>query len=191
MSTKNGVKTRRRRMVRKTSVPELLSPPKPRKPPFTIESAMSSIFKKKKTKNEIEEVVVEKVILNEESLLQQQQQPTIEAKQQNVEVNSDKKADTKAVVSSGQKGLKSRFLFSISRSKREETDSDKKGQQSVEPQVTTPMLLQRVDSNRSSDSQINEIAKHNLVQSNHIEQVSISINHFSMSIKTRPYYNYE
>jgi len=153
---------------------------------------MSSIFKKKKTKNEIEEVVVEKVILNEESLLQQQQQqqqPTIEAKQQNVEVNSDKKADTKAVVSSGQKGLKSRFLFSISRSKREETDSDKKGQQSVEPQVTTPMLLQRVDSNRSSDSQINEIAKHNLVQSNHIEQVSISINHFSMSIKTRPYYN--
>jgi len=190
MSTKNGVKTRRRRMVRKTSVPELLSPPKPRKPPFTIESAMSSIFKKKKTKNEIEEVVVEKVILNEESLLQQQQQqPTIEAKQQNVEVNSDKKADTKAVVSSGQKGLKSRFLFSISRSKREETDSDKKGQQSVEPQVTTPMLLQRVDSNRSSDSQINEIAKHNLVQSYHIEQVSISINHFSMSIKTRPYYN--
>ena len=165
-------------MVRKASVPELLSPPKPRKPPFTIESAMSSIFKKKKAKNEIEEVVVEKVILSEESMPPlQQQQPQTEDKQQNVEVISDKKADTKPIVS-GQKGLKSRFLFSISRSssKRDETESDKKGQLSVEPQVTTPMLLQRGDSNRSSDSQMNDVAKQNFVQSNHIEQVSISPN---------------
>ncbi len=139
MSTKNGVKNRRRRLVRKTSVPELLSPPKPRKPPFTIESAMSSIFKKKKTKNEIEEVVVEKVILNEE---QPQQQPSVENKPPpHVELISDKKSDTKPP-SGGQKGLKSRFLFSISRSKRDDADSDKKVEQSVEPQVTTPMLLQ-------------------------------------------------
>ena len=142
ISLKNGAKTRRRR-IRKISVPEMLSPPKPRKPPFTIESAMSSIFKKKKhNKNEIEDVVIEKVIASEvsEPLSEQQQQQQQQQQDQivnAVELNSEKKIDTKT---EPKKGLKTRFLFSLSRTKRDElnlTDnmSDKDQAKNVELQM--------------------------------------------------------
>ena len=155
--TKAASKVRRRR-IRKSSVPEILSPPKPRKPPFTIESAMTSIFKRKKSKNEIEDVVIEKVIAEPdmpEPQQQQQQQQSAQQQQesqqqQQVESQSDKKADAK---SSG-KTLKGRFLFSLSRPSKRDDPADLSNGKGV-----TPMVTENVDRDVTSNHVTNGDAK--------------------------------
>jgi hypothetical protein len=137
----------------------MLSPPKPRKPPFTIESAMSSIFKKKKhNKNEIEDVVIEKVIASNVTEPHTEQPPQQQEQIVNsVDPNSDKKADTKT---EQKKGLKTRFMFSLSRTKRDEINlpdnkmSDKDLNKSVEHAM----------SKRDSISSENNC----IIQSNHV-----------------------
>lgn len=108
-STKEERKrSRKKKFVKRTSVPELLSPPKARKPPFTIEGAMNNIFKKKKT-NELEQVVVEKEL----------EEVKVEIEKPSEKVELEKLTDSRTT--SGKK-FKTRFFFSLSKPKKKDDD---------------------------------------------------------------------
>jgi len=127
--------------VKRTSVPEMLSPPKPRKPPFTIEGAMNNIFKKKKlnSKTEIEDVVIEKVIvLKEEPVKQVNPVKPVELHE---ELPETKPNST---------GLKKRFFFTRSKASKKEDATQLNENNDLKLKQSSKVEVSKVEQSESS-----------------------------------------